>query len=46
MYINEDAALIVNAPFNASEEIINKVVLKYMDRLLNNRNNRDRHLLI
>lgn len=33
MYINEDAALIVNAPFNASEEIINKVVLKYMDRL-------------
>jgi len=33
MYINEDAALIVNAPFNTSEEVINKVVLKYMDRL-------------
>jgi hypothetical protein len=33
MYINEDAALIVKAPFNTSEEVINKVVLKYMDRL-------------
>jgi len=28
MYINNDAALIVRAPFNASEETINKVILK------------------
>ena len=33
MYINDDAVLIVRAPFNTSEEIINKVVLKYKDRL-------------
>ena len=33
MYINNDAALIVRAPFNTSEELINKVILKYMDRL-------------
>jgi predicted metal-dependent hydrolase len=33
MYINDDAALIVKAPFKTSEEVINKVVLKYMDRL-------------
>ena len=33
MYINNDAALIVRAPFNASEETINKVILKYKDRL-------------
>ena len=33
MYINIDAVLIVRAPFNTSEEIINKVVLKYKDRL-------------
>jgi len=33
MYINSDASLIVRAPFNTSEEIINKVVLKYKDRL-------------
>jgi predicted metal-dependent hydrolase len=33
MHINNDAELIVRAPFNASEEIINKVVLKYKDRL-------------
>jgi len=33
MYINNEAALIVKAPFNTSEEVINKVVLKYKDRL-------------
>ncbi len=33
MYINNDAALIVKAPFNTSEEVINKVVLRYKDRL-------------
>jgi len=33
MYINDDAVLIVRAPFNTSEETINKVVLKYKDRL-------------
>ncbi|TFB08735.1 M48 family peptidase [Candidatus Atribacteria bacterium MT.SAG.1] len=33
MYINSDAELIVRAPFNTNEEIINKVVLKYKDRL-------------
>ena len=33
MYINSDAALIVRAPFNTSEENINKVILKYEDRL-------------
>lgn len=33
MYINNDAELIVMAPFNTSEEIANKVVLKYKDRL-------------
>ena len=33
MYINSDAALIVRAPFHTSEETINKVVLKYKDRL-------------
>ena len=33
MYINSDAELIVMAPFNTNEEIINKVVLKYKDRL-------------
>ena len=33
MYINSDAALIVRAPFNTSEENINKVILKYKDRL-------------
>jgi len=33
MYINNDAALIVRAPFNTSEEIINKVVLKHKERL-------------
>ena len=33
MYINNDAALIVRAPFNTGEEVINKVVLKYKDRL-------------
>jgi len=33
MYINSDAELIVRAPFNTSEEIINKVVSKYKDRL-------------
>ncbi|GAF77585.1 unnamed protein product, partial [marine sediment metagenome] len=33
MYINDDAVLIVRAPFNTSEKIINKVVLKYKDRL-------------
>ena len=33
MYINNDAALIVKAPFHASEEVINKVVLKYKERL-------------
>jgi len=33
MYINSDAALIVRAPFNTSEENINKVVSKYKDRL-------------
>jgi len=33
MYINSDAALIVRAPFNTSEETINKVVSKYKDRL-------------
>jgi len=33
MYINNDAALIVRAPFHASEEVINEVVLKYKERL-------------
>ena len=33
MYINSDAELIVRAPFNTSEKTINKVVLKYKDRL-------------
>jgi predicted metal-dependent hydrolase len=33
MYINVDAELIVMAPFNASEETINKVILKYKNRL-------------
>ena len=33
MYINSDAALIVRAPFNTSEENINKVVSKFKDRL-------------
>ncbi len=33
MYINSDAELIVMAPFNTSEENINKVVSKYKDRL-------------
>ena len=33
MYINSDAGLIVRAPFNTSEENINKVVSKYKDRL-------------
>jgi len=33
MYINNDAALIVMAPFHASEEVINKVFLKYKERL-------------
>lgn len=33
MYINIDAELIVMAPFNTSEENINKVVSKYKDRL-------------
>ena len=33
MYINSNAALIVRAPFNTSEENINKVILKYKDRL-------------
>lgn len=33
MYINSDAELIVRAPFNTSEKTINKVVLKYRDRL-------------
>jgi len=33
MYINDDAVLIVRAPFGTSEENINKVVLKYKDRL-------------
>ena len=33
MYINDDAVLIVRAPFNTSEETINKVVLKYKNRL-------------
>ena len=33
MYINNDAELIVRAPFNTSEKTINKVVLKYKDRL-------------
>ena len=33
MYINNDAELIVRAPFNTSEKTINKVVLKYRDRL-------------
>jgi len=33
MYINSDAALIVRAPFNTSEEIINKVVLKHKEKL-------------
>ena len=33
MYINSDAELIVRAPFNTSEENINKVVSKYKDRL-------------
>lgn len=33
MYINSDAELIVRAPFNTNEKIINKVVLKHKDRL-------------
>lgn len=33
MYINIDAELIVMAPFNTKEKIINKVVFKYKDRL-------------
>jgi len=33
MYINDDASLIVRAPFDTSEEVINKVVLKYKNRL-------------
>jgi predicted metal-dependent hydrolase len=33
MYINNDAALIVRAPFHTSVEIINKVVLKHKERL-------------
>ena len=33
MYINDDAALIVRAPFNISEKMLNKVVLKHEDRL-------------
>ena len=33
MYINNDAALIVRAPFNTSEEIINKVVLEHKEKL-------------
>jgi len=33
MYINNDAALIVMAPFHASEEVINKVILKYQEKL-------------
>ena len=33
MYINNDAALIVRAPFHASEEVINEVVLKHKERL-------------
>jgi predicted metal-dependent hydrolase len=33
MYINIDAELIIMAPFNTSEENINKVVSKYKDRL-------------
>jgi len=33
MYINDDAVLIVKAPFNTSEKTINKVVSKYKDRL-------------
>ncbi|MGB2783164.1 MAG: SprT family zinc-dependent metalloprotease [Atribacterota bacterium] len=33
MYINDDAALIVRAPFTTSEEIINKVILKHKDKL-------------
>jgi predicted metal-dependent hydrolase len=33
MYINIDAELIVMAPFNTSEENINKVVSKYKNRL-------------
>jgi len=33
MYINDDAALIVRAPFNISEKMLNKVVLKHKDRL-------------
>jgi hypothetical protein len=33
MYINNDAALIVRAPFHTSEEVINEVVLKYKERL-------------
>src|SRR5665648_774511 len=33
MYINDDAALIVRAPFNISEKMLNKVVLKHTDRL-------------
>jgi len=33
MYINIDAELIVRAPFNTSEEIINKVILKHKDKL-------------
>ena len=33
MHINSDAALIVRAPFNTSQETINRVVLRYKDRL-------------
>jgi len=33
MYINNDAALIVRAPFHTSEEVINEIVLKYKERL-------------
>ena len=33
MYINNDAALIVRAPFHTSKEVINEVVLKYKERL-------------
>lgn len=33
MYINSDAEVIVRAPFNTNEKIINKAVLKHKDRL-------------
>jgi len=33
MYINDNAELVVKAPFNISEKNINEVVLKYKDRL-------------